>query len=230
MLKKKLVVAGLVSSLIASSAWAAEPVPSWKGQVGKDAPSFELANPGYFDVGGGFAYIDQANYLGQSATGWMVSIKAYPKGRWYAPRRKVDPLQVAQKLNSAATAQAQPATASDGTPTVAAKTMADATQALSDYLENQKELFQVVAPESATGSRWSVFYGRSLGNFDNTTIKGNVDALGVAFDIAPECALVFGVAFYQADLANGSFETKHKPIIGIQMNLNAFSALRGLGN
>lgn len=74
--------------------------------------------------------------------------------------------------------------------------------------------------------RFSIFYGRSLGNFDPTSIEGEVNSIGIGFDIAPEFAVVGGRAMFRTKGAAGD---TGRWMIGVQMNFSAFSAYRDLG-
>lgn len=212
---KKLFWCALLFASFSTHAMA-ENIPSWKGRVNY-GPQFELSNPGYFDVGGGFALIKNVNGVNSTASGFMLSVKAYPWGRWYASKPKVTAAEVTQKTIEAAKAENNP------------DKVSVAAQALQNYLEKQTELFPVVG-QSSWYNRISVFYGRSPGNFDVPTIKGSVDAIGIAYDIAPEFAVTVGFASYQATLANGNTQPQQTLMFGVQMNLNAFSSFRKLSD
>jgi hypothetical protein len=202
----------LLFAAAASNAWAlcGEPL-AWKTSGGE-----ETANPGFFDVGGGFAQLNSATSTGQAASGFLVTIKAYPCGRWYAPKKKVSSTDVsaaAQKAKEAAQAnQAQANQAFNKT--------------LTDFVAGQTELFPLQGADWR--NRVSVYYGRSPGNFDSN-IRGSVNSIGIAFDIAPEFALIVGKGFYQTNSGNNGIDTRQKIIFGIEMNFNAFSVFRNLG-
>ena len=180
--------------------------PWWRSRDGHG--NFQLNDPGYFDVGGGVGHIIHTNSQAQASTGFLLTLKAYPWGRWYSSKKAPTAKQIALDL--------------------ATKSPADAGKALEDYLSNQTALYSV-ADQNHWYNRISVFYGRSFGNFDPSTIRGNLDAIGMEYDIVPEFAFMVGEAFYEINLPNNGFDTKHHIIFGIQMNLNAFSAFRNLG-
>lgn len=187
--------------------------PHWCGNKGID--NFELGNPGYFDVGGGYTFIQHVNGVNPAASGFMLTIKAYPWGRWYSSKPKVTTTDVNKKYADAAAAPNDTSKA-----TLAAK-------ALQDFLDKQTELFPVDG-QNNWYNRFSIFYGRSPGNFDVPTISGSIDAAGFAYDIVPEFAVTVGMASYHATQANGELKFQQTPMFGIQMNLNAFSSFRKL--
>ena len=179
--------------------------------------------PGYFDVGGGFAHINSANTEGASASGVLVTIKAYPWGRWYAARKKSSTKDVLEKVKNVLVPQKK----ADGTvdPVALENAKSEYVDTVRNLLEKSNEMLPL------HGDTWyrrlSVFYGRSAGNFDETTIKGDVNSIGIEYDIAPEFALMLGVAVYQVAIPGGRFDTQEHLIFGVQMNFNAFSAFRG---
>lgn len=50
-----------------------------------------LKTPGWFDVGAGIVVIPKAGVAQQNGVGNMVSVRAYPFGRWYAPLKTLTP-------------------------------------------------------------------------------------------------------------------------------------------
>lgn len=97
--------------------------------------------------------------------------------------------------------------------------------ALSDF-GNMYTPFEV---DTGTLSRISLFYGRSVGGFDTNLVQGDVNAFGVAFDIAPQFSVVWGRAYYNQAAQIGTAATSISNIIfGVQINLNAFKAMRGI--
>jgi hypothetical protein len=77
--------------------------------------------------------------------------------------------------------------------------------------------------------RASVFYGRSVGGFDSKLIDGDINAFGLAYDIAPMFSLIWGRAWYNVMGQPGLADTSKTEIIfGVQINLNAFKTMRGL--
>lgn len=223
------------------NAWGDCPT-RWKA-TGGDGRSIETANPGYFDVGAGYGYINASNAGKQAASGFFASVRAYPCGRWYAPAKKMSSTAVSDKLKTAVAANVESAAASAAADAAQGNASAQTTKAtkaanadttakdyasiLSEYQKNQIDLYPVT---NNLLNRLSVYYGRSIGDFDKSIVKGPVDSIGLAFDIAPEFAITAGVAFYQINLSGGGIDTRHRFMLGVQMNLNAFSAFRNIGS
>lgn len=207
----------IAMSLLGNFSFAACHPLSWKAFDRGSGTEFVTANPGFFDVGIGYAHIPNitTKITNRAANGLMATIKAYPCGRWYAPRNKASEADVVKKLLEAAEQQKNGV---DGTAA------ADAEKALKGYL-NQSDLFPLV--DERWRDRWSIFYGRSMGNFDSDAIDGPINVVGVGFDIAPEFAFILGAAFIQPA---GTSTNKTQYIFGVQMNLNAFQAMRNLAD
>jgi hypothetical protein len=107
-----------------------------------------------------------------------------------------------------------------------------------------EEFYEVINDEDGDGEdddlgdwrflrRFSVFYGTSLSDFTGGGIQSTVQAVGVAFDIAPQFSIMYGVAFYEVEVDDGSGtgtlidDTDHEQIIAVSLNLNAFKSLFG---
>jgi len=197
----------------------------------KDWHLVDTESPGYFDVGAGFAQIDTAGSAHAAASGVLLSIKAYPWGRWYAPRKKISTESVLEKVQKNLDLQQKSINANSLTPSADTPITTDEkAKAEYEYLEAVRNtLAKSTELMPLHGREWyhrlSVFYGRSPGNFNETAIKGAVNAIGIGFDIAPEFALFVGKAYYQEDIPGGA-ETRQHLIFGVQMNFNAFSLFR----
>lgn len=182
----------------------------WKAKDLSTGQTFQTEKPGYFDVGLGYASIDNVSG-GLAASGMLATIKVYPCGKWYAVRKGSTPKEAAEKVVQAA------ANPSD------AEKKAEAEAELRGLFE-ERDIYPLVGEEWK--HRFSIFYGRSLGNFDPTSIDGEVNAIGIGFDIAPEFAVVAGRAMFRSKGAAGD---SGRWLIGVQMNFSAFSAFRDLG-
>jgi hypothetical protein len=186
-------------------------------------------SPGYFDVGAGFTQIDTRGSTDAAASGVTVSIKAYPWGRWYAPRKQRSKEEVVKKSQVVADKQ-QKITDSKNTAEMQtayeekAKAEYDYLEAVQGVLSASKELYPL--QDAKLYHRLSIFYARSPGSFNETVIKGAVNAIGIGIDIAPEFALIIGKAYYDELLPGGAAESRQHFIFGVQMNFNAFSAFR----
>lgn len=205
------------------------------GKWAEQRPSSCLQDPGWFDIGAGIVLIKNAGTSQQNGVGNMVSLRAYPFGRWYAPLKSQTPAStsvVEAKLIIAKTAAGQ--AKASGTATdqaVADKANADVAQsmqaALNDFGNNY-------ALEELNGMqnfsrRISFFLGRSIGGFDSKAVDGDINAFGIAIDISPEFSVVWGRAYFnqmaQTGVVNSS---KSGAVIGVQINLKAFKVMRGL--
>jgi hypothetical protein len=219
----------------AIAAESTENCTSSNGKWAEQRPSSCLQDPGWFDVGAGISIIKKAGIAQQNGVGNMVTLRAYPFGRWYAPLKSQTPAStsvVEAKLIVAKTAADQ--AKASGTTTdqaVADKANADVAQsmqaALNDFGNNY-------ALEELNGMqnfsrRISFFLGRSIGGFDSKAVDGDINAFGIAIDISPEFSVVWGRAYFnqpaQTGVANSS---KSGAVIGVQINLKAFKAMRGL--
>lgn len=291
---------------------SAEDCSTAAGQWMEERPSICLKDPGWFDIGAGLVVIPKAGIEQQNGVGNLVTVRAYPFGRWYAPLKSQTPASanlVASKLASAnalkdkaksnkqaavkalkdaakAVAQAAPvadlvtagnaaeqAAANDAVTTVElvkaandllnAVTDAKATNAVTAAATNAKSAADQAATDQAAidtadadiaqsmqtalndfGSnfavaefngmthllkRISLFMGRSVGGFDSKAVDGDIDAFGIAFDIAPEFSVVWGRAYYNQPVQTGvANSSKSGTVVGVQLNLNAFKAMRGL--
>jgi hypothetical protein len=71
--------------------------------------------------------------------------------------------------------------------------------------------------------RFSVFYGTSIGNFDNGGIDSSVNVIGVAFDLAPQLAIQVGWGYYDVvDATTNESDTDSGLVAGVSLNLAAF--------
>lgn len=114
-----------------------------------------LKDPGWFDIGAGLVVVPNAGIAQQNGVGNLVTVRAYPFGRWYAPLKSQTPENanlVASKLASATTlsskAQKSKQTAANAL-TAAAKAVADAKPA-SDLAAAGTEAEQTVANNTST--------------------------------------------------------------------------------
>ncbi len=81
--------------------------------------------------------------------------------------------------------------------------------------------------------RFFVFYGHSIGGYGDA-VNGEVNSVGIGYDITPEFALIAGRARYSLTTpAIGAVpageDTKDALLLGVQVNLNAFNLFRNLG-
>lgn len=91
-------LASAASTVVAHEINCNEP-PSTKGLAALEERHVEcLQDPGWFDVGAGVAVIPKINTQGQSGTGNLVTLRAYPFGRWYAPLKSVTQASAANTL------------------------------------------------------------------------------------------------------------------------------------
>lgn len=217
----------------------------------------ELAYPGYLDVGAGYTVIPYGAPKSQDIGGFTATIKAYPGGRWYAPVKPKTEEQKAEAINKAAEAIVAKAKANaiqkeadvakatneaDATQkeTDAGEAKNDATAKSNEYLLALKaiadtsigaELYQI--KESSFAKRVFIFYGRSIGGY-GSAVNGEVDAIGLGYDVTPEFALIAGQARYSVDIpavgtTAASTDTHDGLMMGVQLNLNAFQLFRALG-
>lgn len=176
--------------------------------------------PGFFDIGAGFAQIDTAGTTHAAASGMLVTVKAYPMGRWYAPRKQTSKNDTQDKLQKMLKKQSNAAVKNSEQAAAEYEYL----EAVRNSLEPSKEFYPL--HDAHWIHRFSVFYGRSPGNFNETSVKGAVNAIGIGYDIAPEFALFFGKAYYDELLPSGTTESRQHNIFGVQMNFNAFSAFK----
>lgn len=292
---KKIFLGVMILSLMAlatisSSAIASDCTIS-TGKWTEERHSGCLKDPGWFDVGAGIIVVRNAGIARQNGVGNMVTVRAYPTGRWYAPLKSqtaasinivASKLALANALDDKAKKSKQVAMAAanaggetvDNTSTVGdlvkiadglvknaadtkaaasvvkvaddAKTAADKAaidQAAVDAANTDIALSMQTALNDF-GSNYAVtefngmthwikrvsfFLGRSVGGFDSKVVDGDINAFGIAFDIAPEFSVVWGRAYFnqpaQTGVANNS---RSGTVFGVQINLNAFKTMRGL--
>jgi len=198
-----------------------------------DKPKDELAYPGTLDISAGWAVIPKANSSNQDASGYLVTIKAYPFGRWYAPLKPKAPQEAAKKILGAVQQQSGEAAAAAKNGVAISSTTPPNQQSLQDITDaltklNSTELYQI---QEANGwNRVSIFYGRSLGTFDSQAAPTIVNAIGFQVDITPDVSAMAGYTFYTNSAQNIAFTPKNRWIFGIQFNLNAISTFRNIGN
>jgi hypothetical protein len=307
----------------------AEDCTTSNGKWTEERPRNCLQDPGWLDIGAGIVVVKNAGISQQNGVGNLVTLRAYPFGRWYAPLRSPSPasndlviakLESAKSINSSAEAIKQRADAAasqaadklaeaarqaavdaksiasdklakaaeaaeaasigqtstmeelataarallaaavdarapDPTKTAAttAANTANAAKTLANQASEAQRKAEIVNADVARGMqtvlnefgnnyaleeldgihnfgrRVSVFLGRSVGGFDANVVNGDINAFGIAIDIAPEFSIVWGHAYFnlpaQTGVANSS---KSGTVFGVQINLNAFKAMRGL--
>src|ERR1039457_1264671 len=228
------------------------PTGTWTEERHRDC----LQDPGWFDVGAGIVVIKNAGISQQNGVGNLVTLRAYPFGRWYAPLKSLSPASnsIVEAKLSVAKAVADKAKASgaavdqaktSGTDTektdaekkavadkaVADKANADVAQSMQTALNDFGNNYALAELDvwHNLGRRVSFFLGRSIGGFDSKAVDGDINAFGIAIDISPEFSVVWGRAYFnqpaQTGVANSS---KSGAVIGVQINLKAFKAMRGL--
>jgi hypothetical protein len=74
-------------------------------------------------------------------------------------------------------------------------------------------------------NRFSVFYGRSVGDFDSGGLQSEVNAIGFGFDVSPDLAIQLGWAFYEVDEGTGMADSDGSVYFGVSLNLYSFKAL-----
>lgn len=282
------------------------------GKWAEQRPSSCLQDPGWFDVGAGIVVIKNAGIAQQNGVGNMVSLRAYPFGRWYAPLKaqapekqdavasKVDMASAKNKVaaNSRKNAAQQLANAASQAKGVAAlstsavvsnaeNAAANSTLSAGELITFAEKLVKEVASNASAsasikqaaadaknaadqaaidqsaadmantevaqgmqsaldafghnfsleelnafqnfGRRISFFLGRSIGGFDKSVVDGDINAFGIAIDVSPEFALVWGRAYFNQPIQTGvANNTRSGMVLGVQLNLKAFKAMRGL--
>ncbi len=195
-----------------------------------------LQDPGWLDVGVGVAVVEHAGSQKQNGIGNMVTLRAYPFGRWYAPLKTSSPEKITLIAAKAALANTKQTEAS-GAPLDNTKQQ-DASNTAHDLaLEMQNALNEFgnsYALYENDGwanfyKRFSVFYGRSVGGFDVTVVQGDISAFGISFDVAPQFALSLGQAYFnQIPLPGQASANTSGLMFSMQINLNAFKMMRSL--
>ena len=252
------ILIGVSLALAATSRPAmAEDCNTPSGQWAAERPRNCLQDPGWFDIGAGMVVVKNAGISQQNGVGNMVSLRAYPFGRWYAPLKPQPPtdasqtetaakLQLAKAASDKARISRENAKAQANASALdkaAAEKTADtdevaADKANEDLARNMQTALNEFGDNYALeeldgwkhwGSRVSFFLGRSVGGFDSKAVEGDINAFGISFDIAPEFSVVWGRAYFdqqaQTGVANSS---RSGTVFGVQINLNAFKAMRGL--
>lgn len=97
-------VTSFVLSAVPGDAGAECSVARPRPQYLEERPASQLADPGWVDVGAGMVIARRAGPSGQNGVGNMVSLRAYPWGRWYAPLKAPTPTASAT-LSTAVKAQ-----------------------------------------------------------------------------------------------------------------------------
>lgn len=250
----------LTLAAISQPAFAADPTctegcSTPTGNWAAERPRNCLQDPGWFDIGAGVVVIKNAGISQQNGVGNMVSLRAYPFGRWYAPLKPQPPTDASQtetavKFHLAKEASEKAKNSRDKAKAIApaldkaaAEKTADTDQvaadkANEDLARNMQTALNAFGDNYALeeldgwkhwGSRVSFFLGRSVGGFDSKVVEGDINAFGISFDIAPEFSVVWGRAYFdlpaQTGVANSS---SAGTVFGVQINLNAFKAMRGL--
>lgn len=202
------------------------------GRWAEARPTKCLQDPGWFDVGAGIVVIENAAAPQQNAIGNMVTLRAYPFGRWYAPLKSLtsaSSVQIETKLHVAQAATNKAADTKEKADKIAAdQANSDAAQSMQTALNEFGSNYALAELEfwPQMVSRVSFFLGRSVGGFDTKVVDGDINAFGIAFDVAPEFAVVWGHAYFnQTGVANSS---RSGNVIGVQINLKAFKVMRGL--
>ncbi|MEL6611462.1 MAG: hypothetical protein AAFQ53_05175 [Bacteroidota bacterium] len=104
----------------------------------------------------------------------------------------------------------------------------DQGKAVGDFL-GAKELapnWHIVSERNHWYNRLSVFYGRSVADFDSGGLDSAVNVVGVGFDVSPDLALQLGYGFYEVDeTGNGDADSDGSLFFGVSLNLFAFRSL-----
>jgi hypothetical protein len=86
--------------------------------------------------------------------------------------------------------------------------------------------WHVIKERDAWYNRMSVFYGRSVANFDSGGLSSEVNVVGVGFDVSPDLALQVGWAFYEVDEdGSGMTDSDGSFYFGVSLNLFSFRSL-----
>ena len=194
-------------------------------------PAVCLNDPGWFDVGAGFAFIRRAGGENQDGKGILVTLRAYPFGRWYASSITATKETVLAKAAASSSLEVSSATTAEK-----AQAHTDYVASVSEFLQNNQAVFAVKEYQEGNAfesiiRRVSVFYGRSVGGFDSKAVSGDVNAVGLSFDIAPQFSLIWGRAFFDGAVPTGSSAqapSRRANIVGVQLNLYAFKTFRDL--
>lgn len=245
-----LALAAISQPAFAADSTSTEGCSTPTGKWAAERPRNCLQDPGWFDIGAGMVVIKNAGISQQNGVGNMVTLRAYPFGRWYAPL-KPQPLtdetaakfHLAKEASEKAKNSREAKAIAPAPDKAAAEQTADTDQiaadkANEDLAKNMQTALNAFGNNYALeeldgwkhwGSRVSFFLGRSVGGFDSKVVEGDINAFGISFDIAPEFSVVWGRAYFdlpaQTGVANSS---KAGTVFGVQINLNAFKAMRGL--
>lgn len=75
-------------------------------------------------------------------------------------------------------------------------------------------------------NRFSIFYGRSVNDFDSGGLQSEVNVVGIGFDVSPDLTLQAGWSFYEVDETGlGQIDSDSSLFIGVSLNLYAFKSL-----
>lgn len=251
-----LIAVSLVLSATSRPTMAENCTTSTSNKWAEERPSNCLQDPGWFDVGAGIVIIKNAGISQQNGVGNLVTLRAYPFGRWYAPLKSLSPasnsiveakLYVAKtvadkaKASKAAVDQAK-ASGTDAEKVdaekkaaadkdAADKVNADVAQSMQTALNDFGNNYALAELDvwHNLGRRVSFFLGRSVGGFDSKTVDGDINAFGIAIDISPEFSVAWGRAYFNQPAQTGVPNiSKSGALIGVQINLKAFKAMRGL--
>jgi len=86
--------------------------------------------------------------------------------------------------------------------------------------------WHVIEERNRWYNRFSIFFGRSINDFDSGGLESEVNVVGVGFDVSPDLALELGWAFYEVDEdGTGMIDSDGSLFFGVSLNLFAFKAL-----
>ncbi len=207
-------------------------------------PLSELEYPGYLDMGVGFAVaFNTRNGDNNDASGTLVSVKAYPAGRWYAKRKSEGARQLSlasAKMVEEAVEKKNPPPADDsatrivtGAPPQPVDDGPSKTADVADYIDELIKsrddvladgAYYIVEDRDSWKHRVSFFYGVSVGNFSGGGLDSAANVVGIGYDFAPQLAFLLGWAFYDVE-ENGVTDTDSGLLFGVSLNLNAFRSL-----
>jgi len=203
--------------LLALVSCASFPNPASKTAI----PISDVEAPGFLDVGVGFGVaFDTHDGDNNDARGTLLSVKGYPWGRWYSKKEIAGDTQFAEQVVASTDHARANGLADDQVQAVVDGLLQDRDRFLAD------DSYYPIAERNQWYNRLSVFYGKSIGDFNGGNLESSVDVVGLGFDVAPQMALQLGWAFYDVD-EGGGLDTDAGLTFSVSLNLNTFKSVFG---
>ncbi|PCJ52069.1 MAG: hypothetical protein COA70_12900 [Planctomycetota bacterium] len=214
--------------MVTSSCTSSYLNPDWaKGKTALASDGTTLLKPaGWFDMGLGAGYA-LSNGSNNDPDGLVISIKAYPYGRWYSTRKSPLP-SLDKALENVAAINPDAAAAA-----AAQTTLQEAVSQASNWSDSSGE-YLVVKGREKWEHRLAIFFGTSIGEFSNQGIKGDLLTLGVSYDVAPQFALQVGIGVFRVNEVTGGISgplagelntSDTSLFLGVAINASAISAM-----